>query len=125
MTDPHARAGVGHELAAPGEPGRDRGRWQFAEVGSGGGPPGQDLELDLPVPRRELPIGSAGHDSVPDALEASHGKEPRLRTERRTKTLVAALVPIHRGNDLQIEWRSRIKHCPTLVGERRIDRQAA
>ena len=58
-----------------------------------------------------------------DVLEPRDGGARGIRTERRAKPLVGALMPVHRGNDGSIHRIDGIERGASVVGQRRIDRQ--
>ena len=72
--------------------------------------------------RSDHPVGCAVHDRIAERFKSRDRDGRRRRPERGAKSLVGALMRVHRGDDRRIERIGRIEFDPPVVAQRRIER---
>lgn len=58
------------------------------------------------------------HDRIAECLEAGDGESGGSRPERRSKTLVCALVHVHRGSNRRIERIGWTEFSAPVIAQR-------
>ncbi len=108
-------------IAALAEPSFENRRID-ADLTGGAGPASQHLHLDLTVAGAKPPIGAAFKNSEADAAKPRRRGPRRVGTERRSETLVGALVAIDRCDHRRIVTGLRPQRDDAVVTQRRIKR---